>query len=198
MTKQTKSEALFESFCSSNSLDWTRIPAGVSKAPDYRLRFGETTVAFETKQFDGPGGFNPGGVSSRTVGYHVRQKITEARKQLQAAAASREPAVLLIYNAVDHPFQAFGTEQHDFICAMYGDLTVDLSCESFSKPFHGRNAKLRAGMNTSFSAVGHLRLLGTGAASVTIYENVYAAHPLPFEHLPSTLEVVRVSVQDAA
>ena len=197
MTKQTKSEALFASFCSNHNLDWARVPAAASKTPDYRLRFGQTTVAFEIKQLDGLAGFNPGGVSSRTVGYHVRQKITEARKQLQAAAASGEPAVLLIYNAVD-PFQSFGTEQHDFICAMYGDLTVDLSRESFSKPFHGRNAKLRAGMNTSFSAVGHLRLLGTGAASVTLYENVYAAHPLPFERLPTSLEVIRVSVQDAA
>jgi hypothetical protein len=37
-----------------------------------------------------------------------------------------------------------------------------------------------------------------GGAKVTVYENVYAAHPLPFRQLPPCIEVVRVEVEDAA
>lgn len=197
MTKQTKSEALFETFCGQNSLDWERVPTGATKTPDYRLRFGTTTVAFEIKQIETSAGFNTAGVSSTAVGNRVRYKIADARKQLQTVAASGEPAVLLIYNAVD-PIQLFGTEQHDFICAMYGELTVHLSNGHLGEPFHGRNARLRTGANTSFSGLGHLRRLRGGGASITVYENVYAGHPLPFAHLPSSIEVMRVNVQDAA
>lgn len=193
MSKQNKSESLFESFCRANRLDWQPIPTGAEKTADYRLRFGATTVAFEIEQIESLAGFSRTSVSSRTVGNHVRHKIAEARKQLQSVAARGEPTILLIFNAVD-PLQLFGTEQHDFICAMYGELTVHLSQDgTLGQPFHGRNAKLRSDINTSFSGVGHLRQQSAGVASVTVYENIYAAHPLPFGHFPSCIEVLRVN-----
>ncbi|MBB3827737.1 hypothetical protein [Xanthomonas arboricola] len=86
------------------------------------------------------------------------------------------PTVLLIYNTVD-PFQLFVTERHDFISAMYGELTVriDMCGNAASDFFHGRNATLRENANTSFSGVGHLRETRSGA-EVIIYEIVFAAH----------------------
>jgi hypothetical protein len=126
MTRETESEALFESFCTFHGLDWEKIPECEGKTLDYRLRFGRSEVLFEIEQIESEKGFNPGGVSSRTVGSHVRHKIAEARPQMRTAQCA---AVLLIHNTVD-PFQYFGTEQHDFISGMYGELTVRLSKEA--------------------------------------------------------------------
>ena len=196
MTKKTQSETLFETFCQQNLLDWERVPTGTSKTHDFNIRFDSSTVAVEIKQIERPRGLNSTGASSRVVGSHVRHAIAEARGQLQAAAQSGAPALLLIHNTID-PMQLFGTEQHDFIWAMYGELTVHILDNSFGRPFHGRNARLRTDANTSFSGVGHLMRHGT-SAKVTVYENVYAAHPLPFGHLPPCIDVVRVAVEDAA
>jgi hypothetical protein len=196
MTRKTESEVLFEGFCSQNRLDWEPIPTGSGRTPDYKLRFKDRTVLVEIEQIESTAGFHPGGVSSRTVGSHVRHKIGEARRQLKAAHEAGLPAILLIHNTID-PMQAFGTEAHDFIGAMYGELTVRLIKGKSAGSFHGRNAKLRQGVNTSFSGVGHLRRTRNGS-EVTVFENAYADFPLPFEVLPSCIEVVRVEVEHAA
>ncbi len=104
------------------------------------------------------------------------------------------PAILLIYNTID-PHQDFGTESHDFFSAMYGEMTVRLADNQPCESFHGRNAKLRNDENCCFSAVGHLRCLAN-RVEVKIYENVYAQYPLPFQDIPSCIELVRVYVDD--
>lgn len=191
-----ESEALFEQFCRRHALAWAPVPTGAEKTPDYRLQFGEHVVFVEVEQIEGRSGFEPSGVSTRTVGAHVRNKINEARRQIKAAAKNDHPAILLIHNTVD-PLQLFGTESHDFICAMYGELTVRLINGRSAPSFHGRNAKLRHDSNVSFSGVGHLKRT-TAGAEVTVFENVYARHPLPFAALPPCIEVVRVEIEHAA
>ena len=183
-------------FCQQNLLNWERVPTSTAKTHDFNLQLGASTVAVEIEQIESLRGFNPSGVSSRVVGSHVRHKITEARGQLQLAAQSGAPTILLIHNTID-PMQLFGTEQHDFIGAMYGELTVHILAGSLGHPFHGRNAKLRYNANTSFSGVGHLMRHGAGA-KITVYENVYAAYPLPFGQIPNCIDVVRVAVEDEA
>jgi hypothetical protein len=195
---RTESELLFETFCAQHALEVLRIPEGSTKTPDYHLKLGEATVAVEIEQIESTRGFNPGGVSSRTVGWHVRHKISEARAQVQTVARSGIPVILLIHNTVD-PLQLFGTEQHDFLSAMYGELTVRIDKSSLKAglPYHGRNARLREDANTSFSGVGHLQRIRSGAA-ITIYENVFSSLPLPFAGLPSCIDLVRVEIEHAA
>lgn len=197
MSNLTQSEALFEHFCRLNSLEWQRVIAGPTSSPDYRLRFDDCFVAFEIKQLDNPAGFSPFGVSTRQLGQHIRSKINEARQQLKAASQAREPGVLLIYNAAD-PLQMFGTEEHDFLCAMYGELTVTISPSHASDFYHGKNAKLRHNANTYFSGVGLIRRGGNQPPQVTIYENAYASTPLPFDALPECIRVLRVNVSITA
>ena len=194
--RKTESEVMFEAFCAKHHLDWEAVPTGPEKTPDYRLQFGPATVLVEIEQIESLKGFNPGGVHSRTVGSHVRHKISEARRQLQTASQAGLPAILLIHNTVD-PLQTFGTEPHDFICAMYGELTVRLVNGRAHDSFHGRNAKLRHDTNTSFSGVGHLRRTAD-CAEVKVFENIYAEHALPFELMPPCFEVVRIEVEHAA
>jgi hypothetical protein len=195
MSRDTDSEKLFASFCEAHGLDFARIPVGPGKTTDFRVSVGGTDILVEIEQIESTKGIYPTGVSSRTVGSHVRSKIAEARKQVQAAAREGSPTVLLIYNNVDEPFQSFGTEPHDFIAAMYGEHTVRIVQGRVAGSYHGRNASLRS-KNTSFSAVGYLRRTA-GGAEVKIYENAYAKNPLPFEALPGCIDVIRVEVPNA-
>ncbi len=196
MTK-TQSELLFESFCDTNGLSWTRVDEASTPTPDYLVSMSSGRVYFEIKQIDEDTNFRrPGGVSSRTVGDHVRSKINEARAQVQSGAALGIPSVLLIYNNLD-PLQLFGTERHDFIAAMYGELTVVLKRGKTVDAFQGRNSTLRQDHNSSFSAVGHLRSSPTGA-TVEIYENIFARNRLDPSALPDALGFLRIEVTESA
>jgi hypothetical protein len=95
------------------------------------------------------------------------------------------------------PLQAFGTEPHDFTTAMYGEMTVVLKDNVITDSYHGRNAFLRQGHNTSFSAIGYLRKSAAGPA-VRLYENVFARNPLDFSSVPACIEVVRIEVAENA
>jgi hypothetical protein len=193
---RTKSELLFEEFCSSNNLEFEPVPVTKTPTPDYKVTFNGICLHIEIKQMESLEGFNPDGVSSRTTGSHVRNMINESRKQIKSGAAGGLPSLLLIFNAVD-PDQSFGTEQHDFISAMYGEMTVTITEERITDSFQGRNAKLRHDTHTYFSGVGHM-LSHNDGVTVTIYENVFSKNPIPFASIPSCINVVRVILsQDA-
>lgn len=193
----TRSERLFESFCDANGLSWTRVDETSTPTPDYLVSMSSGQVYFEIKQIDDDANFTrPDGVSSRTVGDHVRSKINEARGQIQAGAALGIPSVLLIHNNLD-PLQLFGTERHDFIAAMYGEMTVVLKGGKIVDSFQGRNSTLRQNHNSSFSAVGHLRRSPTGA-TVETYENIFARNRLDPSALPECLGFLRIEVTESA
>jgi len=196
LATKTHSETLFEAFCDSRRLPWASVPVGAGRVPDYQIITDAGLIFVEIKQIESTAGVGTDGTWHRSVGSHVRAKIDESRGQIQSAARYGSPAVLLIYNAVD-PLQMFGTEQLDFIAAMYGELTISLIGKRLAGTYHGRNSKLRHDANTSFSAVGHLRSDPAGGA-VVLYENAYAKHPLPYDALPMALEVIRVTIEDAA
>lgn len=193
MTIKTKSETIFEGFCNSNDLQCEKIPEGEQPTPDYMVVLNAQTVIVEIKQIDEDDKFTEVG-NSRIVGNHVRAKINEARKQVKAALKDHLPAILLIYNNLD-PMQRFGTEQHDFIAAMYGETTVvfNPNDHSITDSFHGRNQSLREKKNTSFSAVGFLYQTTKGPI-VRIYENVFAENKLNYSSLPKCIEAIRVDL----
>ena len=115
---------------------------------------------------------------------------------MQSAARKGSPGILLIYNNLD-PFQLFGTEVHDFVSAMYGEMTVHITAKGIEDSFHGRNSMLRKEHNSSVSAVGHLTHSATGAPNVRLYENVFARNPLNFPMLPLCIEAVRIDIEHA-
>lgn len=197
MNPKTESELLFEAFCTHHGLRWDPIATDTTPRPDYRLTVGNVSIAVEIKQLDELVGFNPGGVSSRTPGQHVRAAIKSARNQIKWADQSNMPGLLIIYNACD-PWQIFGTEEHDFTMGMYGELTANVSVVTgrYSTFFHGKNAKLRADDNMWFSGVGHLVRHESGLPTLTVYENVHAKHILPFEQLAPYVKVRRVEIEE--
>lgn len=198
MTIKTEAETLFEEFCHSNSIVCEKVIEGSEPTPDYRVVVNGQNTVVEVKQIDKDDDFrSESGVSTRTVGSHIRNKIHDVRKrkQIKAAANLGIPAILLVYNNLD-PMQEFGTGSHDFIAAMYGELTVVLNPDTnkITDSFHGRNRSLAAGKNTSFSAVGGLYKTATGPA-VRIYENVFCEkNRLDFSLLPDCFEFTRIEL----
>jgi hypothetical protein len=106
--------------------------------------------------------------------------------------------VLLIYNSVDPVFQMFGTEQADFIAAMYGAYTILLNKQTgaASEMFNGKDQMLQQKKNTSFSAVGHLCDRG-GTTTVTLFDNVFAKVKILHDQLPPCFDVPRIEVSTA-
>jgi hypothetical protein len=195
MKQKTKAEAVFEEFCRSNDIPLEKIRESSDSTPDYAVMLYGKPVIVEVKQIDEDEKFNlQSGVSSRTVGSHVRKKVTQARKQKQFQKASAEgvPTILLVYNALD-PSQRFGTEPHDFIAALYGEMTVVLNPKDLGlrHSFYGRNASFREDQNTSISAVGHL-WNGAGCSRVHLFENCWAKNKIEFSRLPPCMEITRV------
>jgi hypothetical protein len=195
---KTESEVLFESFCDINRIPWVRVEQGDLPTPDYVVTFpGTGQVYFEIKQIDEDPNFRAlGGVSTRTVGNHVRSKIDAARAQMKVGANLGAASVLLIHNHLD-PLQLFGTERHDFLTAMYGEMTVFLKNGRIADSFHGRNAKLRKDNNVSFSAVGHLQRSPFGPV-IEMYENVFAQIRLDVSSVPECFGILRVEIVESA
>jgi len=193
---KTTSELAFESFCEANHLSLSRISETANPTPDYILRINETNIFVEVKQIDKDENFSST-FGLRSPGSHIRSKINQARNQVREAAQNGNPTVLLIYNNLD-PLQLFGTEPHDFLAAMYGDLTINITKENLvsSGVFHGRNQSFREDKNETFSAVGRLYRNQSGFA-VHLYQNVYALAPISFSVLPSCIQFNCVEVVNA-
>ena len=202
MTKLTKniSEAAFETFLSENGLSFEPIEEASTPRPDYLVHVGQLKVIFEIKELAEDENFrevhDPAStiirVHSRILGDHVRKKMSDAKKQLQYAAKQGLPSILLIYNNLD-PLFLFGTEDHDFITAMYGGYTLTInkaSKKAVGEPFYGRNQSLSEIKNTSFSAVGRLH----PKAGLTLFENAFAKIKIPYETLPPCFDVRRVEI----
>jgi hypothetical protein len=189
---KTTSELAFESFLKENNLTFEKIEEKTTRRPDYLVQIGDVKLIFEIKELARDKDF---AVGSRTIGDHVRRKIDEARGQVRYAAAQGIPAVLLVYNNLD-PHYSFGTEDHDFVTAMYGEYTLNLnrSTGAIVDSFHGRNQSMREGRNTEFSAVGRLKQ-GSKRMLVTLWENHYAQVKLLYEKLPTCFDVKRVNIE---
>lgn len=191
----TVSELAFEAFLKDLAVPFDRVETADSRRPDYEVTFGGTRMFVEVKQIEVDSDFGPL-LKSRTVGNHVRSKISEAKEQLQWAAGNGHSAILVIYNALD-PMHLFGTEDHDFEAAMFGEHTVKMGFEpaGTSEPtiiesYCGRNKSLSRSKNSSFSALARLRPNAAGTI-LTIFENPFAKHALPYEKLPLCFDILR-------
>jgi hypothetical protein len=194
MPLKTKAEILFEEFCDSNYILWEKIEEGTTPTPDYRVILNDYVVYVEVKQIDKDNNFSTAS-SSRTVGSHIREKIKKARSQVKAGSGTGFPSILLVYNNLDR-MQMFGTENHDFITAMYGEMTLVLNkaVNRFTDSFYGRNHSFNEEKSVYFSAVGFLSNIG-GIVKVQIYENVFARNPLDYSKIPICIEATRMQLE---
>ena len=194
---KTKSEEIFENFLNNNNLKFEKIKEEDSPRPDYLVKTDEIELAFEVKELAEDDNFNTDqfAVSSKIVGQHVRKKIHNARRQIQFAANLGLPSILLIYNNID-PLHLFGTENMDFISAMYGDYTLVLNKDTgkIVDRFQGKNQSLSEAKNTSFSAVGKLSLCDR-QMKVTLFDNLFSKIKIQYEKLPSCFDVITIEIE---
>lgn len=190
---RTESESIFEEFCVLNNITYKKIEESSQPVPDYEVYINGQYIFIEIKQIDEDYNFTLES-GSRTVGSHIRKKIEQSRKQAQAASSENKPFILLAYNNLDK-MQLFGTEQHDFIDAMYGETTVllDTTKNIITDSFQGRNRSLGNEKNTSFSAVGNIKKTHKGIA-VHIYENTFAKNKIDFSKLPTYIEATKIQL----
>lgn len=196
---KTKSEETFEKFLIENNLEFEKIKEEGSPRPDYLVKTSELKLVFEIKELAEDENFKtePFAVSSRKVGEHIRKKIHDSRRQIQFMAKQGIPSILLIYNNID-PMHLFGTENHDFIYALYGDymLALNKGTGEITDSFYGQNQSLSETKNTSFSAVGRLSPY-FGKMKVTLFENVFSKVKIQYDRLPACFDVINVKIETA-
>ncbi len=193
---KTTSEIAFEQFLAENGLPFQRLEEQESPRPDYSVSIGDHQIFFEVKELAEDENFKtvPLQVSHRIIGDHIRAKISGARRQVQFGSRQGIPSVLLVYNNLD-PIHLFGTEDMDFITAMYGENTLLLNRNTKQAVdfFQGRNHAIAKGKNTSFGAVGRLYPVRSRLV-VTLFENVFANVRVAFDALPKCFEVRRFNI----
>ena len=86
---KTKSEALFERFLSTNGICFRPLPTGPTKSPDYEVTIAGTELVFEVKELADNQSFEKASVHSRTVGAHIRKKISDRRTMKQILISFR-------------------------------------------------------------------------------------------------------------
>jgi hypothetical protein len=202
---KTRSEEILEAFLAASAVPFEKIAEDTQYRPDYLVSPGQVKLIFEVKELtenkkfgvvDDPA--KPYIKSfSNILGEHVRRSIAGSKKQIQYGANQGIPSALLIYNVFDRVFQDVGTSDLDFIAAMYGELTIaiDKATHQTSEIFNGKNQSLQSGKNTSFSAVGRLSDRN-GKTTLTLFENIYAQVPLPFDQLPPCFDVRRAEISN--
>jgi hypothetical protein len=195
MSVKTVSEKAFEEFCAINRLACEKIQESSEngvRTPDYKVTIQGQEFVFEIKQFD-QDIRNPDGSWTLTPGELIRKAITKKNSQVKKWAEKGFPTILLVFNNFDQNFRSLGTDQHDFITAMYGEMTVliDKTSMKIVDSFHGRNSKCQTKSNTSFSAIGGIYQLGASVV-IRIYENIYAKVPINYASLPSCFEVHKI------
>lgn len=198
--QKTRSEIAFERWLDANGLAWRSVPTGPTRTPDYAVALHPNEeIIFEVKQIETERSWQADDVHGGEVGARVRALINRSKAQIQAASKRGNPTVLVVFNAYD-PLQLSGTEDHDFLHAMYGALTLQLGVESRTiiRHFLGKGKSLQATKNTSFSALARLKESGRETQiTVTLFENIHAAVPINYNSLPPCFEVVRYGPSEA-
>jgi hypothetical protein len=184
----------FESWLDANGLPWRPIPTGPARTPDYAVEVAPgAEIVFEVKQIETNRRWEDDLVHRRKVGAFVRQRINRSKSQIKSSCTVGQPTVLVVFNDYD-PLQLSGTEDHDFVFAMYGDYTVRIDRESreITGRFHGDGKSFQANKNTSFSAIARLKESGPrSTVTLKLFENVHAAVPIDYDALPACFEVAR-------
>lgn len=189
----TRSEQMFEDFCSRHRIRWRRIPTARAQTPDYEIFLARRKVIVEVKEISPnkdelaaeriarQGGF---AIVSSTPGDRVRAKISSAVPQLKAATKGRMAGLLVL---LDTGFFAEHTSPYNIRTAMHGFEThylgvpQDPNCSVYLKDRDfGGGKKTTPSSNTSLSAIAVIEPWST-PPSLRVYHNPFAKVPLPLK-----------------
>ncbi len=189
----TKSEDLFEQFCTENNIRFSKIAEASQKTPDYQIGIDGCEIVVEVKQIDPSKEdkklieqLNTTGMMSHggTPGNRIRSKIEKSVPQLANLAKNKFPAMLVIYNNL--PFDLGDPTEHYFIeVAMFGLQLVIVNIPHDPKQSpkimgdkFGPKRKMTVTDNTTVSALSILDKNRNNELSLRVYHNHFAAIPL--------------------
>jgi len=191
-TTRTRSERLFEEFCSRKHIRFRRVAVSKVRTPDYDVFLPKRKVVVEVKEFTpNPQEVraaeelrrNKFSVVSFTPGDRVRKKITEAAPQIRARCRGRFPGLLVLF---DDGVAARHLDSYQIRVAMYGleqvVFVVPTDPRASAYPIdrkYGPKRKMTADHNTSVSALAVLTKRPAGDLQLTVYHNDHAVVPLP-------------------
>lgn len=187
----TKSEVIFEGLCDSLGIKWKRVTEGPEQTPDYDIFLPRRKVVVEVKEIV-PNKEelaaeqelkNTGFASSSTTpGKRVRDKISEANRQIKKRANGKFPGLLVLY---DRGFVARHLDPYCIRVAMCGFETIQIAVPNDPRirPYavekkHGGRRKMTPNDNTSISAIAVVFHTGPHDTHISIYHNDYAKVPL--------------------
>lgn len=188
VVRQTKSERLFQLFCSQHGIEFISVPCEENRTPDFELkRHGQTVIA-EVKELRN----NPeedallqqlkeqksiaGWADPRE---RIKNKISDAYPQLKNRACGILPTILVLF---DNGTFA-GIDGTDVKNAMYGSESWTISKHETHEvitPHLARDGKVQSRRNRQLSAVACLRG-SEGNLHLHVFHNVYASNPLPID-----------------
>lgn len=187
----TVSERLFQAFCVSNGVSFSRVPTASDmgeRRPDYQVTgHCGTTIVVEVKQFE-PNSEELEAERSRmegkvvvsggVPGQRLREVIGRANGQLKTLARGELPGLLVVYDAV-RPFRH--SDPYAVLTAMRGLDVVPVEVPRdpaqsprFLERRSGPKKQLTAAANRSISAIAVLKEIEPGP-SLSVYHNKHAA-----------------------
>jgi hypothetical protein len=197
MSVETKSEKLFQEYCSSRGYHLEPIPTGVTETPDYFVATTYARFIIEVKEIS----LNDddrrvlreieqtaGALGGDTIGRRARLLIKKAARQLKKRRSETLPMVVVLFDArptiLSLPFSSLS--QENIHAAMYGDFVVRLRMRPGTGEIVGREHGLGLGRITTeiekryISAVSVLNQWDQSQEPFMItYHNFFADIPLP-------------------
>lgn len=202
MSKKSKSEKMFEAFCSLNQISFEKIETSTQQRPDYRIFLSGNEVIVEVKQFEpneeeeeiirrkAAGENIPFGV---IPGKRIRGEIRSANRQLKTVTQEDKPTLLVVFDNVT-PL-CLHTNEYSVMTAMKGLDTILVYVPKklqdppvFGETISGKEKAMRSDANTTISAVAVLHPYDDDNIGLSIYHNCFARAPID----PALLRVSNV------
>lgn len=184
-------EQLFEQRCKKLGVSCSRIAPSDGPTADFQVQAGGTDFICEVKRIDMNEqdraeieNMRIGKATGRLVPNRLRKKLKDVSRQLQNAAASGLPTMLVVHD--NTPLKMY-TDHHDVITSMFGEERVALRVlpddpsadPDVSDPFFGGNRAFTPRHNTSISVLAILDGDPSEPGGLHLYFNPYAAVAMP-------------------
>ena len=188
MSIRTISEVNFENLCTQRGVLCERIQESETKSADYRLSLGSTTLIAEIKQLDpnnedkrlGEVWGSPQSPGAVAPSDRVQGLLDDGYQQVKRSSEGKWPTMIVVYN---NSGEWNWIDTFTVAKAMFGSYGIVLGLQSdktIDEIGRGYLGQRKVTKNTfrTLSAVGVLKVTGSGAMEFCCYHNPFASVPI--------------------